>query len=395
MTTTVTSRRRATVAVAAAVVPLLLINGCSRGSQTGANSPVDAGASSSAAAGSCPDVLATAKAAVAKARDTSPKWTGPTTGPKAQTGKAIVYVAADLTNPGVKGVADAVQQAGKGIGWQVRVLDGQGTPAGQQAAFGQALALKPAGIVVGGFDPKTTQAQLDQANSSGITVVGWHAVGAPGPSQDPKLFNNVTTKVDDVAEISAQWIIAKSNGTGGVVVFTDASIPFAKGKSDSLVTDLKKCNSVKVLTTENIPIPDAAARTPQEVSTLIGQYGEKWTYSVAINDLYFDNAAPALRAAGRQGDGSPFNVGAGDGSPAAFQRISSGQYQAATVPEPLSEQGWQIVDELNRGIAGESATDYYAEVHVTDSTNPVTGTIYDPQSGYRDIYKKIWSSGKA
>lgn len=395
MMKTVASRRRATVVFAAAVVPLLLATGCSRGSQTGTTSPVGNGSSASAAAGSCPDVLATATDAVTKARDTSPKWTGPTTGPKAQTGKAVVYVAADLTNPGVKGVADAVQEAGKAIGWQVRVLDGQGTPAGQQAAFGQALALKPAGIVVGGFDPKTTQSQLDQANSSGVTVVGWHAVGAPGPSKDPKLFNNVTTKVDDVAKISAQWIIAKSNGTGGVVVFTDASIPFAKGKSDSIVTDLKECNSVQVLTTENIPIPDAASRTPQEVSTLIGQYGEKWTYSVAINDLYFDNAAPALRSAGRQGDAAPFNVGAGDGSSAAFQRIRSGQYQAATVPEPLSEQGWQIVDELNRGIAGKPATDYYAEVHVTDSTNPVAGTIYDPQSGYRDIYQKIWTDGKS
>lgn len=395
MTTTAPTRRRAKAAFTVALVPLLLSTACSRGSETGATSPAGNGAATSAAAGSCPDALAAAKTAVNKARDTSPKWTGPTTGPKAQVGKTVVYVAADLTNPGVKGVADAVLQAGKAIGWQVRVIDGQGTPAGQQAAFSQGLALKPAGVVIGGFDPKTTQAQLDQANSSGVTVVGWHAVGAPGASTDPKMFNNVTTKVDDVAKISAQWIIAKSNGTGGVVVFTDASIPFAKGKSDSIVKDLQECSSVKVLTTENIPIPDAAARTPQEVSTLIGQYGDKWTYSVAINDLYFDNAAPSLRAGGKKGDGPPFNVGAGDGSAAAFQRIRSGQYQAATVPEPLSEQGWQIVDELNRGIAGKPPTDYYAPVHVTDSTDPEAGSIYDPQNGYRDIYKKIWAGGKS
>ncbi len=391
--TTALTRRRTKVALTAALVPVLLTAACSRGSDTGASSPAGSGDSSSAAAGSCPDVLAKAKTAVDAARDTSPKWTGPTSGPPAQAGKTIVYVAADLTNPGVKGVADAVQEAGAAIGWQVRVLDGQGTPAGQQSAFSQALALNPAGLVVGGFDPKTTQAQLDQANSSGTIVVGWHAVGAPGPSNDPKMFTNVTTKVDDVAEISAQWIIADSNGTGGVVVFTDASIPFAKGKSDSIVTDLQACSSIKVLTTENIPIPDAAARTPQEVSTLIGQYADQWTYSVAINDLYFDNAAPSLRAAGKDGKGAPFNVGAGDGSSAAFQRIRSGEYQAATVPEPLSEQGWQIVDELNRGIAGQPATDYYAPVHVTDTTNPESGSIYDPQSGYRDIYKGIWASG--
>ncbi len=390
-------RTRRVPVLAGALVPLAMLAACSQGSATSSAPAASPGASESANGRSgveadCPDVLSAAKEAVTKARDTAPDWTGPTTGPKAQPGKSIVYVAADLTNPGVAGVDAGVKEAGKAIGWQVRDIDGQGTPAGQQAAFSQALTLKPDAIVVGGFDPLTAQAQLDQANAAGIPVVGWHAVGEPGPSENPKLFTNVTTKVQDVAEISAQWIIADSGGTAGVVIFTDASIPFAKGKSDTIQKDLEQCSSVKVLTTENIPIPDAASRTPQEVSTLLGRFNDTWTHSVAINDLYFDNAAPALRAAGRKGDGAPFNVGAGDGSSAAFDRIRSGQYQAMTVPEPLGEQGWQLVDEMNRAIAGEPATDYYAPVHVTDTTNAEKGDLYDPANDYRDVYKKIWGT---
>jgi len=302
----------------------------------------------------------------------------------------IVFVAQTLTNPGVAGAAKGVKDAAAAIGWDVRVLDGQGDQSGIQAAFGQALALRPAGIVIGGFDPGSISAQVKQANGAGIPLVGWHALSDPGPSTSPKLFSNVTTKVSDVALISAQWIIAKSNGNAGVVVFTDNSIPFAAGKAKTIESDLAACSSVKVLQVENIPIPDAGTRTPQEFSSLVSRLGGKWNYSVAINDLYFDNAATPLRAAGKSGSGAPFNVGAGDGSAAAFQRIASKQFQAATVPEPLEQEGWQIVDEFNRAFNGQPASGYVPPVHVTDASNVGSTTSWDPANGYQDTYKKIW-----
>jgi ribose transport system substrate-binding protein len=358
---------------------------CSRGStQNAVAGPTASGS------GSCPDVVSTSEQAVDAALTFDAAWTGPTSGPKATTGKTIAFVAQTLTNPGVAGAAKGVQEAAAAIGWQVRVLDGQGDPANITAAMGQALALKPAGIVIGGFDPLSVSAQLDQANAAGIPLIGWHAVAAPGPSQSPKLFSNVTTKVEGVANISAQYIIAKSNGTAGVVVFTDDSIPFAAGKAKMIEAALGACSSVKVLDKQNIPISDAGTRTPQAFSSLVSSLGDTWTYSVAINDLYFDNAATPLRAAGKQGTGAPYNVGAGDGSQAAFSRIAAKQFQAATVPEPLNEQGWQIVDEFNRAFAGAPASGYVAPVHITDADNVGTSTSWDPQNGYQTQYHTIW-----
>jgi ribose transport system substrate-binding protein len=372
-------------AVAIAAVTLAVTAGCSKGS----DSTTTAATNASAASG-CTDAVATATAAVKTASDVSAPWTGPTTGPKATTGKLIVVVAQTMTNPGVAGAAKGVQEAGAAIGWTVRVLDGQGDQSGISAAFGQALALKPAGIVVAGFDPSTISAQIGKADAAGIAVIGWHANSEPGPSTSPKLFTNITTKVADVSKISAQWIIANSNGNAGVVVFTDNSIPFAAGKAKMIVDALGECAGVKVLQEENIPIPDAGTRTPQEFSSLVSRLGTKWTHSVAINDLYFDNAATPLRAAGKSGTGAPFNVGAGDGSAAAFQRIASGQFQAVTVPEPLTAEGWQIVDEFNRSFSKEPATTYVPPVHVVDAANVGTTTTWDPANGYQDIYKKIW-----
>lgn len=266
-------------------------------------------------------------------------------------GKTLVYVAQTMTNPGVAGVAKGLQEAARTIGWKVRVIDGEGTPAGIQAALSQAVTLKPSGIVIGGFDPQLTAQQTARARAAGIPLIGWHAVGSPGPDEASGLFTNVTTNVEDVSRISADWIISASGGDAGVVVFTDDSIPFARNKSELIEKELATCSGVKVLAYENIPIPDASSRTAQEVSSLLSRFQDRWTHSVAINDLYFADAAPALRAAGKPGSGPPFNIGAGDGDPSAFQRINSKQFQAATVPEPLSQQGWQIADEFNRAFA--------------------------------------------
>jgi len=372
--------RLAGVLAAAATV----VAGCERGVSTGPGTVPGV----SAKAG-CPATVTSAEAAVREAERVDVPWKGPTSGPTAVSGKTIVYVAQTMTNPGVAGAANGVIEAAKVIGWNVRVIDGQGTPVGIQAAFSEAVTLKPSGIVVGGFDPGLTSQQVAQANAAHVPLIGWHAVAAPGPSKNPPLFTNVTTSVTDVAKISADWIIAESNGNAGVVLFTDDSIPFAKNKADLIRDQLATCPSARLLVRENIPIPDASTRVPQEVSSLLARLQGQWTYSVAINDLYFADAAPTLRAAGKQGYAAPFNIGAGDGDPSAFERINAKQFQAATVPEPLSEQGWQIVDEFNRAFSNQPASGYVGPVHIATADNNNGATAWDP-SGYREAYQKIW-----
>ncbi|MFG2287719.1 substrate-binding domain-containing protein [Streptomyces sp. NPDC048595] len=371
-------------AVALAVLAATALAGCERGASSGGG-PVSARPTTSG----CPTTLARAKAAVAQAEKTGRARNGPTGGPRAVSGKKVIYVAQTMNNPGVAGAAEGVEEAAKAIGWDVRVIDGQGTPAGIQAAFSQAIALKPSGIVIGGFDPHLTSQQVAKANAERLPLVGWHAVDSPGPSKDPELFSNVTTRVGDVASISADWIIAHSHGKAGVVVFTDASIPFARNKSELIKKELATCPGVRILAEENIPISDTSSRTPQEVSSLLSRFGDTWTHSVAINDVYFADAAPALRAARKKGGGAPFNIGAGDGDPSAFQRINSRQFQAATVPEPFAQQGWQILDEFNRAFAAAPASRYVAPVHIATAANSRGATTWDPP-GYRAAYLKIW-----
>ena len=93
-----------------------------------------------------------AKAVVAKASGRVDKWDGPTAGPKAVGKKTLVYVAGDMRNGGILGVAQGVKEAAGVIGWDYREIDGQGTVSGQATALSQAVALKPDAIIVGGSD---------------------------------------------------------------------------------------------------------------------------------------------------------------------------------------------------------------------------------------------------
>jgi ribose transport system substrate-binding protein len=89
-----------------------------------------------------------------------------------------------------------------------------------------------------------------------------------------------------------------------------------------------------------------------------------------------------------------FQTARRDGSVSAYSRIRQGQYQVATIPEPLSLQGWQCVDELNRAFAGAQPSGYVTPVHlVTNSNIAYDGgpqNLFNPDNGYQDQYKKIW-----
>lgn len=340
------------------------------------------------------DFVDAAKKRVAAATAPAASWDGPTAGPKAQAGKTIVFVAADLKNGGILGASRGVEEASKAIGWTVRVIDGQGSISGRTAAMNQALALKPSGIVVGGFDTSEQKVAFQSAAKSGIPLVGWHSGEKPGPNAEAGLFANVTTVLDDVADVAASWAVVDSNGKAGVVIFTDSQYAVAVYKARAMEAVIKKCGGCTVLSFEDSPISESSTRMPQLTTSLLQRFGDKWTHSLAINDLYFDFMGPTLQAGGKKGDASPKAVSAGDGSEAAYQRIRTKRYQAGTVPEPLNMQGWQLVDELNRAMAQAPWSGYSAKVHLVTLENVGQDggpkNVFDPDNGYRDKYRAIW-----
>jgi ribose transport system substrate-binding protein len=360
---------------------------------------VAAGALAASATGASAedDYLAQAKAYIAKATQPGAPWTGPTTGPKAQGKKLVIYVSQDQRNGGAQGVGDGARDAAKAIGWDYRLIDGQGSVAQHTSALNEAIALKPDGIILGTIDAKEQAPVVKHAVQLGIKVVGWHSAGVPGPVQDPPVITNITTEPTEVGKLAALYAVVDSNGTAGAVVIGDNLYAISTVKTDAASAAIKASKGCAVLAFEDTPIADAANRMPQLTTTLLSKFGKKWTYAIAVNDLWFDFAAPSLQSAGINPDGGyPRLISAGDGSVPAFQRIRQKHYQIGTVAEPLHLHGWMCIDELNRAFAGEKPSGFvpppHLFVHANIDRDGGANNIYDPENGYQGIYKKIWGT---
>jgi len=342
------------------------------------------------------DFMSDAKAYIEQATAPVTAWDGPTTGPKAQGKKLIVYASADQRNGGASGVGDGAQEAAKALGWDFRILDGQGSVPGRTSALTQAIALKPDGIILGTIDAAEQAPVIEQAVAAGIKVVGWHSGAAPGKVEGvPGVFTNITTDPLEVAKASGLYAVVDSGGTANVILFTDSIYAIATAKTNAEKDAVEGCKGCKVLEVVDTPIGELSNNMGQIATSLLSKYGKDWTYSIGVNDLYFDFSAPSLQAAGVDpATGYPRQIAAGDGSVPAFQRIRDKQYQLATVAEPLNLHGWQTIDELNRAFAGEESSGYVAHVHLFINSNiDADGgdkNSFDPGNGYRDQYKKIW-----
>jgi len=340
------------------------------------------------------DSVSDAKDFVAKLSAPNAPWSGPTTGPKALPGKSIIYVSTDQRNGGARGAGEGVKAAAARIGWTFKDSDGQGSVAGRATALNQAIASKPDVIVLGGIDATEQAAVIEDAAKQGIVVIGWHAYGKSGPHDTLPIFTNITTDPLEVARAAASYPCAETGGKVGAVIFTDSTYEIAVRKSNAMAEVIKVCGDSKVLEIVDTPLADASNRMPQLTTALLQRYGAAWTTSLSINDLTFDFMAPSLSSAGIGGKDNPLAISAGDGSEVAFQRIRSGEFQAATVAEPLILQGWQIVDEANRALSKEKESGFVAPSHLFVPTNIEfdggPSNIYDPGNGYADAYAKIW-----
>ncbi len=390
---TIISRRRSAFAALVALPTALVIglSGCASESVSGGDSTSPATDSADEFASIIPDgdIVQFSKDLVEASLNATEGFTPSDTGPEAQqAGAKIAFVGSDLTNGGVNAVAQGVQEAVDVIGWTLDIYDGKATAQGRTDAFNQAIASQPAAIVVGGFDATEQAAAITQATDLGIPVVGWHAAAAVGAGSG--LFNNVTTDPLVVSQLAAAYAVADSDGTAGVAIFTDGQYDIAVLKADAMQAYIEACEGCSVLSYEDSPIAEADQRMPALISNLLQQNGDDLTYLLAINGNYFGGAQQALRDAGKDPAGPPSSVAAGDGDSAEFQRIRNVDYQAATVAEPLVLQGWQLVDEINRALAGEGPSDFVAMPRLVTKDNVPDGDLFDPESGYREAFAAVW-----
>ncbi len=381
------SPRRLGASLLAIAAVAITVSACGSSSTT-----TGAAAANSTSSSGCKSVVAADTKAVYAAEHPSTVWNGPTTGPKAVTGKYVAFVGGSLQNGGVLGVEKGFSQAAKVLGWTVKVFDGQNTTPGENSALSAAIDSKPAAIAIVGFPSILVESEVKQADAKHIPLIGWHATPAPGAGGG--LFTDVTSLNTAIGKIAGQYAVVAQNGDVHAVIMTDPSIPQTLQKAQGMEAAIKACPSSSVLAVDDVPFEQIDTQSPTDVSSAVQKYGSQLTDIFAINDLAFDASVPSLESAGVSASGTPHMIAAGDGSSSAFERIRKGSYQTATVAEPLLMHGWQVADEINRALAGAKPSGYVTTPHLVTSAdvNLYDGKagIFDPPNGYAAQYRKIW-----
>jgi ribose transport system substrate-binding protein len=173
-------------------------------------------------------------------------------------------------------------------------------------------------------------------------------------------------------------------------VFTDSQYSIAVEKARAMEAYVKACSTCKVLAFEDSPIATVNQRMPGVISNLLQKYGDKLTYLLAIKANKISGEAQELPATPKTPDGPQNSLGPGDVDTPDYQRIRNSEYQAATVAEPIYLESWQLIDEINRSLAGDKASDFVPAPGLVTKDNVPSGDVFDPKSDYRAIYTKVW-----
>ena len=348
-------------------------------------------AGSSCASSAFADAVSDAKAAVEKFAGPQTTWEGPTSAPKPEPGKKVVFLSGDEQNDISHLYGVYIKEACDKLGWTCTVIDGKGSPTSWLAGMNQAIALKPDGIALFA-DAASLQGPIKAGLAQGVKFVGLHAAGLPGPQPDLNVFVNIEEDPRAIGTAEADWAIADSNGTARVVVLSHNEYAIAKVKSTATKDEIEKCPGCKVLDYVNSPASEAAQRQPQLTTSWVQRFGLPF-YATSVGDNDWDFAVPVLRLGGVAPDQAKL-IGA-DGNRSAYDRIRKGdQYQVVTVSEPIELQAWQAVDELNRAFHNDKPSGFVQPPFLVTRENIHSEggdqNTFIPSNDYKRHYLEIW-----
>jgi ribose transport system substrate-binding protein len=336
------------------------------------------------------DIVADAEKALVIYAGPQNDWRGPTSSPKPQPGKKIVYMSNDENNDASRAWGVAIKEAGSKIGWDVTIIDGKATPVGWIAAMNQAIALGANGIITSA-DAASMQEPIKDAASKNIPIIGIHAAALPGPNAELGLFTNIQQDPREIGKAQADWIIADSKGTAKVVVTSHNEFAIAEAKSRATEARMKECSGCQVMEYVTSPIAEVAQRQPQMVVAWVQKYGTP-LYITAVADYTLDFQVPALRSAGV--DTSSVKMVGADGQRSAYERIRAKEYQVVTVSEPVEMQAYQALDEMNRALQGMAHSGFVqAPYLVTPANVDAEGgdkNAFIPTNDYKKRYLDLW-----
>ena len=318
------------------------------------------------------------------------EWPGPNEKVAPPNGKSITVITCGSQGITCVRVANGVTAAGKALGYDVKVIDGQSQPTVWNKAIQSAITAKTDGIVLAAVPPALVGDAVSKAEAADIPVAAVLSV----------LGRKTTIKVDyprtQVVEANSAFIAKDSGGGAKVLELIAPEFPETAAYPAQYRRNLKEyCSDCEVVASAKFTLALASQRLAGDVAQALQQNPE-----INYITMPFDTINPfviqGVRQAGKTGKVKLVGIGA---DPPSIQAIKSGE-QIMSLGTPAEWMGWDAVDGLVRTFAGVDVpplqkgsgteTNYSVPLRYITKDNLPGPEGWQGDFDYQSEFKEVW-----
>ena len=357
-----------------------------------------------------PNIVAQAKARIAKYYVSKDAVGKPKTTPKPPKNQNIWVISCDQTLTGCSLPAASIKKAASVLGWKTTIFDGHSNPAEYANGVSQAVAAGADAIVLDSTDCAFAKAPLQQAKAKGIVIYGYDVIDCsdPGAGSGPKLldytglptgYKTYPQFIRDWGRVKADYVIAKTNGKANVITWTEKDILSINYEGQAIIDEFKKCAGCNIVANVDFTLADFANNGVfTKFQTALTQHPEANATATLYDVTILAAAAPALSAAGKAGK---FMVAGGEGYPPNIALIRQG-VQTSAFAFDITDVGYPTVDALIRLLAHKKPVDEHVGFTLIDKQHnlnkiPTSGPAKDLWTGFFNdaaYYTKLWKTAQ-
>ncbi|HEX5714431.1 MAG TPA: substrate-binding domain-containing protein [Solirubrobacterales bacterium] len=320
---------------------------------------------------------------------------GPVTPPP---DKKVWVISTGQTIETAVNAAQAMEEAGQTLGWEVTTFDGKFDSARQIAGIEQALADGADGIVLLYVDCAPVKAGLQQARAAGVAVVGIESKDC-----EPALEDHVVRYAGDedfVTWVShgfggsqARWVIAKTGGEARTIVTVQTDLYTTAVTYDPGITDeFASCGGCEIVDTIEFVGDEFGPPLQQKIEQSLNQHPEANSFIAAYDAvLTGGGGAAALRASGRLDEIESMG---GEGSKPGIELIYNQAGMDACVGIPTAWEGYGAIMGLARVFAGQDPDRGNSGIGTqacdSDRNLPPKGESYRAPIDFVAAYERLW-----
>src|SRR5919197_664788 len=391
--------------LALAAIAALFVTACG---SSGKSSDTGSAAGSTASAKSTSSGVSAAEAALTQAFSGTDRSL-PTSTPPVPKNKTVWVLSCSQSAPGCAVPAAAVAEAGKAIGWNVKVLDGKFDPATWNTLIRSAAAAKPDALILDAVDCAATKASLEAAKQAGVKIFGFYSFDCNDkytggqPVFDASLDFGEANGSDSTsyggfientfAKSQAAYAIAKTGGKANIIQFYETDVAVAHHLGDGYENWISRwCSDCKVWKVPFTGQDLVTGKLQAKASAALTRYPTANVVSAPYDATILLGIGPSVAAAKASGRKIMLTGGEGLGPNVALIHKGTQDFAAGLASAWV---GWASIDGVIRMLAGKPQVDEGLGNGGIDASHnlPTKTPFYDgnPRSqDYRSVYLKLW-----